>query len=130
MKSKFRVPGRDERVMQFTGWRINSEFRSSLLDGCSFHNVSLAKAAKRAEVDFERLNRFMKGEDGLLEYIEMQRLIKAVSPHISFITISVGLENLACNEPEPDEMSEAMRAEYQRNLEWSWQQYSKRGLER
>jgi hypothetical protein len=129
MKSKFRVPDHDERVLYFDGYRINSSFRVSLLDACGVNDLSLAKVAKRAEVDFDRLRRFMKGEDGLLEYVEMERLIKAASPTISLILIAVGTENLACNAPGPDELPEYLSTAYQSRIDWSWEQYNKRGME-
>jgi hypothetical protein len=115
--------------MHFDGYRINSSFRVSLLDACGVNDVSLAKVAKLAKVNFDRLKRFMKGEDGLLEYVEMERLIKAASPGISLMTISVGTENLACNSPGPDELPEYLSTAYQSRLDWSWQQYNKRGMD-
>jgi hypothetical protein len=130
MKSRFRVPEHDERVLYFDGYRINASFRVSLLDACGVNDISLAKVAKLAEVDFDKLKRFMDGEDGLLEYIEMELLIKAASPGISFIMISVGTENLACNAPEPDKLPEGLDTEYQRRIAWSWDWYNKRGMKK
>ncbi len=52
MKNIFRAPGADERSIQFDGWQINSAFRISLLGSCAYNGVSLAKVAKRADVDF------------------------------------------------------------------------------
>ena len=127
MKSTFRVPGSKERVLQFHGWHINSEFRISFLEACAYNNVSLSKASKLAEIDLDTLTRFMKGEDGLLEYIEMQRLIKAVSPHIAFITVAVGVENITCNSPSPDELREGHIAGSRDRLDFSWKLYNERG---
>lgn len=129
MKNVFLTPGTDERRLQFEGWRINSAFRISLLSGCSYSSTSLAEAAKVADVDFEKLKRFMDGQDGTLGYTEMEHLIKAVTPAIQRIMVVTEIENLDCNGPGPDDIPDDLKQHDKRYLDWAWEEYNKRGME-
>ena len=127
MKSIFRKPGDNERLMRFDGWRINSQLRVSLLEACGFHNMSLAKVAEKAEVDFNVLKRFTDGEDGLLGYAEMKHLLR-VPGVIDDIQIVIGIENLDCNTPGPDcERTREEQNAYLHGLSFAWELYNKRG---
>ncbi len=69
----------------------------------------------------------MDGQDGTLDYTEMERLIKGVNPAISRITIVTEIDNLDCNGPGDDVIPEDLQQHYRRHLDAAWEEYSKRG---
>jgi hypothetical protein len=98
-----RSPSNNEKSLILQGWSINSQFRCSLLSGCSFREISLNELATRAEVNPDKVNRFVfHMEDGILTFNEMTRLAKVTG--LDSIRIEVWPEDLHSPSPPPDQL--------------------------
>jgi len=122
-KHFFERPKDSLTYLGFDGWRLNSQFRISLLNMCAFNKVTLEAAAISADVDPELLDKFMAGADGQLEYHQMTALVRVFG--IEDILLTVTPRYLDRPGVGDDDLTAKDRASIKAGTERYWSDYRK-----